>query len=225
MKADILIICPYADPESVSEIVKEYIGNPHTYELEDNAVMRDLLIKVLKEIEPARESEWDDNYLYRRFIGKFGNCERDINLDFPVQEYINQNAENGFIQIYYQMALRGGWGIAITAEIWLEMPSKERGHERLPHVHIRKGKYLKGNTNENTIRVRLDDLSVMDNAEKKVAKLFKNKEWAFVMRVLSENQEMLINEYNCMMKGVLTERISLNLDEETYQTIPNIFRF
>ena len=65
----------------------------------------------------------------------------------------------------------------------------------------------------------------MDNAEKKVNKLFTKREWTFVMRVLAENREQLIKNYNDMLKGIMIESISLNLDEETYHTVPNMFKY
>ena len=65
---------------------------------------------------------------------------------------------------------------------------------------------------------------IMDNAEKKVKKLFDKRQWKFVMKVLQDNREQLINSYYKMLKGAMTESILLNLDEETSQIIPNRFQ-
>ena len=221
-----LVTVKFNTPQTVLEAttkeIREYLLINHKYEIKEDALMRDLLFEILREIAPEKEYEWDDNYLYSRFTGIIDGEECDINVDFPASRFIEANSIDGVLGLIYHPFLRGGWGVSLTSEIRLIMPSGEKGHEKTPHVHVRKGKYQKGN--ENTVRVKLSDLSIMDNAEQKVKRLFDKNQWGCVMRVLKENREQLMDNYNKMLKGAMTEMILLNLDEETSQTIPARFQ-
>lgn len=188
--------------------------------MKSDAYMRDLLLDIVQTLDAEYMGEWNDEYLYRRMQGFFDGEQLDINPDYLVSEYVKQNSEDGIVYLYYQPSPKGGWGSNITALISLQMPSSEMGHERTPHVHVRKGKYLKGRASDNTVRVKLTDLTVMDNAEKKAKKLFA-KEWDYVMTVIKNNQEKLIKQYNCMLKGAMPEKISLNLDFHWEVSVPN----
>lgn len=208
----------------LSDFQQEYLREKHCFSLNENALMRDLLLSILEEFDPESSLLWDDGYLYRRFTGMINGSERDINLDFPVKDFYSANEQSGYIILNYQIGIRGGWGQNITAEISIHIPSSEKGHERIPHVHVRKGSYQQGDPYSNTVRVNLVDLSVMDNANRKAKKLF-GKKWDYVLRVIRNNRDQLLKQYNDMLCGALPEKISLNLEDETESVIPNIFRY
>lgn len=91
------------------------------------------------------------------------------------------------------------------------IPSSEKGHELRPHVHVQNGKYRRHDPKSNTVRFNLYDLTVMDGAKKKVSRLFTKEEWNLVKIVLTEKQQLFIENYNRMLKGTVPETINIDI--------------
>ena len=198
--------------------IKEYVQFTHLFPYKDDTKIRDLLRNILDIVEEYPSPERDDLHLWSKFYGIINGKEYELNMDYPVKNYVYHNSVDGICWFKYTVASRGGYGGMITTTIRLYMPSSEKGHERIPHVHIRKGEYKKKDLYSNTIRINLNDYSVMDQRERDYKKLFSKNERGLIMWILQRHQSDLIDNYEAMLKGALPEVITIDFSNCSYQS-------
>lgn len=188
--------------------ISTFLNRSHLYEYSDKTLMRDLLWSLLSEIGLYNDPCFkNDEEIRGRFYVTIDGLRMLINLDYPIQKFIDNNATDGTLFLEFVPTLPGGWGAKINETIKLQMPSSEHGHEKIPHVHIYKNGYQ--GTRENVIRINLITMSIMDNAELKARRLFGRKELDEIFDYLESNRERLIKQYDCMLKGGVPEEVCL----------------
>ena len=206
MKKITITIDSYKEPPSV---VKEFINNYYVYEYDETTAIRDLFNYLLK-IENFHKVEESDEILERLFKFVIKGHSIRVQLNYRLNDFIEQNNLGENIVIWYAISISGGYGGDITTKIRLYLYGNEGAERNIPHAHVYKG-------NEHGIRINLNDLSIMKaNHEKNNKNPFNKKEMKIIRKVIKECQEELITNFEVMQRGGNPEEIIVNLETESY---------
>jgi len=157
---------------------------------------------------------FDDEFLNGQIKAYIDEQVYNVNLSFNLENYIKYNSINNTLFFQYSIGTGAGWGGNINESIRIFLTNDESEHKNEPHVHVQKGRYhdskykeeysrklKKENSYDNTIRIRLSDLEIMDATPEK-KHFFTRKEIKIVRKFLQQYREQFIENYNMLYRGI-----------------------
>lgn len=193
--------------EAIKFLTKEQI-----FFYSEESTLRDLFCWMVSNTITA-DNSFADEFLNGQIKAYIDEKVCDVNLSFSLDNYIKYNSANNKLFFQYSIGTGAGWGGNINDSIRIFLTNDESEHKNEPHVHIQKGRYhdskykedsgklKKGNSYENTIRISLSDLEIMDETPEK-KHFFTRKEIKAVREFLQQYREQFIENYNMLYRGI-----------------------
>lgn len=198
----------------LNEKEKEFITHEQIFNYSRTTRIKDLFSWINGNINRVNYYNVDEKFSLN-IRGIINGKSYIIINDFSLNKYIKRNAIEGTLIFEYVTGIGAGYAGLLENGVRIFMNYNEKHHQRTPHVHVRKGKYLKNNSDDNTIRIRLSDISVMDKKAKKAKKIF-DKDLKTICEFLTVHKEKFIENYNLMQRGVVPESAYYDLNDNSY---------
>lgn len=204
---------------------QSFLKSIQIYEYDETTVIRDLFQWI--NVHTAETINLSDEYLESFVIGYIDEWKCRLNLDYPLDEYVKNNAQDNELLFHYEIGTGGAWTEKINDALTIAIYYDESEHigKSEAHVHIQKGsyhtdkKYREGSKKdshyrsyENTVRMTIIDPHIIDeeiegknNHKNEINK----KDIKIAKNYIVEHKDELLMQYGLISKGAAPKIIGL----------------